>query len=128
MLYKLMTRTPLLDFFSEEPRVPRIDFFSNFTRNREWVEKDDRWEILIPSPNADIYPTEDSVEVSYKHEKTYDYGKSVVNGSFTASYPDNSVPETIRAKRHNNTVVLSIEKAIKDVKKEEPKRFKLRIE
>lgn len=89
-----------------------------------WKEEHDKWSILIPANDADITVDDEVVNIAFDVVlKGLDNVK--YNAAYTFSFPENSVHETLKAKRMDKTILITVDKAVVDDK---PNRRKIEIE
>ena len=95
--------------------------------NSGWVETEDSWYLYVMSPEADITVDEETIEVNYNKVVESNGVKQSRKGYLKFNFPENSLPETINAKKSDDGsyIKVSMSKAIKD---EKPKRKKITIE
>ena len=100
---------------------PKYTPYFKKQQSRYWDEKNDKWELVINNNDADITIDEDMITIKYEvlkdGELYYEYQQKV-------NFPENSNHETIKAKRENDKIVLSVDKVVI----EENKARKLIIE
>jgi hypothetical protein len=79
------------------------------------------------SPEADITVDEETIEVNYNKVVESNGVKQSKKGYLKLNFPENSLPETIKAKKSDDGsyIKVSMSKAIKD---EKPKRKKITVE
>lgn len=110
----------LIDFF-DYFSLPTFTVFNptlkrNYVNyfNSSWVEESDKWVLEVRSNDADITVDEDVITIKYSvslgDNGKYEYQKTV-------SFPENSNHETIKAKRDNGRIVISVDKVIVEEKK-----------
>ncbi len=93
----------------------------SFKDNRSWVESDKTWDLYINAPKAEITFDDEVIEIEYNF-KTKNSTSTIHK---VLSYPENSIPETVNAvKKDDNTIVISISKAIIDT----PKKKRITVE
>ena len=95
--------------------------------NSGWVETEDSWYLYIMSPEADITVDEETIEVNFNTVVESNGVKQTKKGYVKLNFPENSLPETIKAKKSDDGsyIKISMSKAIKD---EKPKRKKITVE
>lgn len=92
-----------------------------------WKEEEKNWYITITAPDADIRVDENGIDVSYSYEEKTEHGHKVLSKQFKTTFPTNSQPETVRAKRMGDKVIIiTVDKAVIAVPKDT--RRKLTIE
>ena len=80
-----------------------------------WKEEHDKWTILIPSNDADITVDDEVVNIEFD-VVLQGWDNVKYNASYTFSFPENSVHETLRAKRMAKTILITVDKAVVDDK------------
>ena len=107
--------------------VEKKNVSKNIEFNSGWVETEDSWYLYVMSPEADITVDEETIEVNYNKVIESNGVKQSRKGYFKLNFPENSLPETIKAKKSDDGsyIKVSMSKAIKD---EKPKRKKVTIE
>lgn len=99
----------------------------NIEFNSGWIETEDSWYLYVMSPEADITVDEETIEVNYNKVVESNGVKQNRKGYLKLNFPENSLPETIKAKKSDDGsyIKVSMSKAVKD---EKPKRKKVTIE
>lgn len=107
--------------------VGRKNVGKNIEFNSGWIETEDSWYLYVMSPEADITVDEETIEVNYNKVVESNGVKQNRKGYLKLNFPENSLPETIKAKKSDDGsyIKVSMSKAIKD---ENPKRKKVTIE
>lgn len=90
----------------------------NIIFNSDWIETDDSWLMYIMTPDAEITVDEKTIEVHYNITNDKENGKWFEKGFFRKSFPENSLPETIKAKKSDDGkhIKISMNKAVIDKK------------
>ena len=89
-----------------------------------WTEETNNWYMTINAPDADIRVDEGGLDVSYEYEEKV--GNTTVHkkSKFFVTYPSNSKPDTLKAKRlGEKAILLTIDKDVV----EEPKDTRRRL-
>ena len=89
-----------------------------------WKEELDKWTILIPANDADITVDDEVVNIEFD-VVLQGWDNVKYNAAYTFSFPENSVHETLRAKRMAKTILITVDKAVIDDKSN---RRKIEIE
>lgn len=110
-------------FESKITNYELTDYFDNDTH--QWVEGEKNWSLKINNNDVDITIDDDVVNVSYKNEENTKFGKKLTSVSFSQLFPENSVHETVKAKRVDGSILITVDKAVIDTPK---KVKKLEIE
>jgi hypothetical protein len=107
--------------------VEKKTVIKNNEFNSGWVETEDSWYLYIMSPEADITVDEETIEVNFNTVVDSNGVKQTKKGYVKLNFPENSLPETIKAKKSDDGsyIKISMSKAIKD---EKPKRKKITVE
>ena len=101
------------------------DYFAYFnTTINKWKEEKGNWYFTITAPDADIRVDEKGVDVSYEISETSEHHSLKQSQKFFVTYPTNSRPETIKARRVGDNIVVTVDKNVI----EEDTRRKLTIE
>ena len=103
----------------------------NVSKNNEfnsgWVETEDSWYLYVMSPEADITVDEETIEVNYNTVVEANGVKQTKKGYVKLNFPENSLPETIKAKKSDDGSYIKISMS-KAIKYENPKRKKITVE
>ena len=112
---------------SFDKNVEKKNVSKNIEFNSGWVEAEDSWYLYVMSPEADITVDEETIEVNYNKVVESNGVKQSRKGYLKFNFPENSLPETINAKKSDDGsyIKVSMSKAVKD---EKPKRKKITIE
>ena len=95
-----------------------------FTANTTWREETNNWYISISAPDADIRVDEKGIDVSYEYTEKTDHGSFSKSQKFFVTFPENSKPETVRAKRlGEKAIVVTVDKKVV----EDPKDIRRRL-
>ena len=107
--------------------VEKKTVIKNNEFNSGWVETEDSWYLYVMSPEADITVDEETIEVNFNTVVESNGVKQTKKGYVKLNFPENSLPETIKAKKSDDGsyIKISMSKAIKD---EKPKRKKITVE
>ena len=95
--------------------------------NSGWVETEDSWYLYVMSPEADITVDEETIEVDYNTVVEANGVKQTKKGYVKLNFPENSLPETIKAKKSDDGSYIKISMS-KAIKYENPKRKKITVE
>lgn len=95
--------------------------------NSGWVETEDSWYLYVMSPEADITVDEETIEVNYNTVVEANGVKQTKKGYVKLNFPENSLPETIKAKKSDDGSYIKISMS-KAIKYENPKRKKITVE
>lgn len=90
----------------------------------QWNEHKTHWEMIINAPKAEIVLDNEFMEVTVNYEFETDGFKEAYHSHRKVSFPQNSIPETMKAEKVNNHIVLKVDKAVIN---EEPKDDRRRI-
>jgi hypothetical protein len=119
----LVTKSPDKKTETEKTNVP--SFFKDVTFSlNKWKEEKNNWYFTVSAPDADIRVDEKGVDVSYEYSKETENGSLKKSQQFFMTYPINSKPETIKARRVNDNIIVTVDKKVV----EEDTRRKLTIE
>lgn len=107
--------------------VEKKNVIKNNEFNSGWVETEDSWYLYVMSPEADITVDEETIEINYNKVVESNGVKQNKKGYLKLNFPENSLPETIKAKKSDDGsyIKVSMSKAVKD---EKPKRKKITVE
>ena len=86
------------------------DYFTKFTTTNSWKEEKNNWYFTITAPDADIRVDEKGVDVSYEYSEVDEHHSLKKSQKFFVNYPDNSKPETIKARRVGDKIVVTVDK------------------
>ena len=110
--------TDFFSFFGSPIGYPALkECYGNYLRRKVtscWVEDKDKWVLVVNNNDADITIDEDTItikyEVSSRNNEWYEYQKTV-------SFPENSNHETIKAKREDGKIFVTVDKVVLEEKK-----------
>lgn len=103
-----------LFYHGNEMNLFNDEFTCNSVKNEfKWYETNDKWYLNILSDDAEILVDDDTISIECKQAITIDdFGEKKIKKVFTTTYPDNSIHESIKAKKEDGKIVISLDKAI----------------
>ena len=107
--------------------IEKKNVIKNNEFNSGWVETEDSWYLYVMSPEADITVDEETIEVDYNTVVEANGVKQTKKGYVKLNFPENSLPETIKAKKSDDGSYIKISMS-KAIKYENPKRKKITVE
>ena len=119
----LVNKKPTTKNDEAETNAP-VSFKDSIFSLNKWKEEKNNWYFTISASDADLRVDDRGVDVSYEYFEETEHSSLKKFQKFFMTYPINSKPETIKARRVNDSIIVTVDKKVV----EEDTRRKLTIE